>query len=192
MESFPQDRMTAVNNYFAIILDPAVFREVASPSASPSVGPAAAGVTAAGETVVEAAAEGQGQGQDDLRDVSTARLEAELAARKRLPRSSSGGDEQAAAAARAAFEQEAQVLADWVTSSSPAAPIDYEVEPGALPPVVEGMAPRVLLPGGREQLARADRLEKGVMVDDGACVSCAGCTATRNQATLPRRPLPLR
>eukprot|EP01046_Picozoa_sp_COSAG06_P026093 COSAG06_NODE_2228_length_7296_cov_12.770321_3_plen_191_part_00 len=190
MESFPQDRMTAVNNYFAIILDPAVFREVAtSPSASPSVGPAAAGVTAAGETVVEAAAEGQGQ--DDLRDVSTARLEAELAARKRL-RSSSGGDEQAAAAARAAFEQEAQVLADWVTSSSPAAPIDYEVEPGALPPVVEGMAPRVLLPGGREQLARADRLEKGVMVDDGACVSCAGCTATRNQATLPRRPLPLR
>ena len=135
MESFPQDRMTAVNNYFAIILDPAVFREVASPSASPSVGPAAAGVTAAGETVVEAAAGWQGQGQDDLRDVSTARLEAELAARKRLPRSSSGGDEQAAAAARAAFEQEAQVLADWVTSSSPAAPIDYEVEPGALPPV---------------------------------------------------------
>ncbi len=55
-----------------------------------------------------------------------------------------------------------------MTSSSPAAEIDYETTPGALPPVVPGMAPKVLLPGGREQLARADRLEHGVLVDDGA------------------------
>ena len=54
-----------------------------------------------------------------------------------------------------------------MTSSSAAAEIDYETTPGALPPVVPGMPPTVLLPGGREQLARADRLQRGVLVDDG-------------------------
>lgn len=55
-------------------------------------------------------------------------------------------------------------------TSSLATEIDYETTPGALPPVVPGLEPKVLLPGGREQLARTDRLEHGVLVDDGEWV----------------------
>lgn len=93
MESFPQDRMAAVNNYLAIMIDPAQFRTQGNEAAA----------SACEQDVNEAA--------HDLSEVPTALLEAELAARRRGQRKRSSAESQAAA--RAAFQQEAKVLADW-------------------------------------------------------------------------------
>lgn len=98
MQSFPQDRMAAVNNYLAIILDPALFR------------------TDNGERVAEACRKVVDVNDEarDLRAVPTPVLEAELAARRREQQGPN--DTAAQAAARAAFQQEAKVLADWYAS----------------------------------------------------------------------------
>lgn len=96
-----------------IILDPAVFREASTEAVATRPTPASGGPA------------------PNLSDISTAALEAELAAR----RTANAGGTGAEAAARAAFEREAKVLADYVLSSTPAKPIDYETQPGALPPV---------------------------------------------------------
>ncbi len=91
--------MAAVNNYLAIVLDPALFRTHESDAVAKACEPGA-----------ETEARGH-----DLSTVPTALLEAELAARQReqQSRSSSSARENSRAAARAAFQQEAQVLADW-------------------------------------------------------------------------------
>ena len=92
MESFPQDRMAAVNNYIAIMIDPALFR------------------TPSHETAANACKQDVDE-THDLSTVSTALLEAELAARRREQQNHNNADRRAAA--RAAFQQEAKVLADW-------------------------------------------------------------------------------
>ena len=141
MDRFPQNRPSAVNNFIALVLDPASFR---------------AGTGAA----AEAKPSGDGAEQS-LSEVPTEALEAELRRR-------SAASAPEAEAAREAFGAHVQeVVADFASATPLRDDHPYKGGVGSLPPVVEGLPPSVMLPGERELVAKGDREERGVLVDDG-------------------------
>ena len=141
MDRFPQNRPSAVNNFIALVLDPASFR---------------AGTGAA----EEAKPSGDGAAQS-LSEVPTEALEAELRRR-------SAASAPEAEAAREAFGAHVQeVVADFASATPLRDDHPYKGGVGSLPPVVVGLPPSVMLPGERELVAKGDREERGVLVDDG-------------------------